>query len=84
MKGLVVREANINDYSKVEDIMKQVQKIHVELRPDIYKPMEVVLPKEEFEEYIKQNIFLVAEVAKKMYEKCGFTEKSINMEITAL
>ena len=149
----MVRNAKIEDYEEVEKIMQQVQGLHVDWRPDIYKPVTPVLSKEEFEELQKEEAIVVEErkdkvcavlvfveriyqspthvkrkvlfvdtmaveekyrgkgigtgmfeylkkvakerqcdgielqvnarntAAKKMYEKCGFTEKSINMEL---
>lgn len=156
MDNLIIRDAQLNDYLAVENILKQVQELHVNLRPDIYKPMDVVMSEESYLESIKKDKFMVVEVegvlcglfilieriynmpthikrkiiyldtmvidkeyrnkgigtkvfeyikryakenkydgielqvnarnvvARKMYEKNGFTEKSINMEISNL
>ena len=46
----MARNAKIEDYEEVEKIMQQVQGLHVGWRPDIYKPVTLVLSKEEFEE----------------------------------
>ena len=40
---MTIRVAEEKDYIQVENLMKQVQNLHVELRPDIYKPEEIVL-----------------------------------------
>lgn len=153
MEKCLIRFARMEDYKSVEDIMKQVQDLHIGWRPDIYKECEVVLSYDEFCHSVKMETLVVAEVenrivgllsymlrhvesntqvtrdvlfidsmavdevyrgngigrqlfvfikkiaqekkldgielqvnarnaqAKAMYEKCGFTEKSINMEL---
>lgn len=48
-----IRQANIEDYTSVEIIMKQVQKMHIEWRPDLYKMGEVVLP---YEMYLENGL----------------------------
>lgn len=57
---MTIRVAEEKDYIQVENLMKQVQNLHVELRLDIYKPEEVVLPKKEFMEQAKKEEILVA------------------------
>lgn len=61
MKNCIIRYAKKEDYAEVEKIMKQVQGLHVEWRPDIYKMCDTVLPEEMFYEAVKQETFLVAE-----------------------
>lgn len=56
-----IRTAKVEDYSAVEDIMKQVHQLHVHWRPDVYKQQETILPLEEFEQAIKEQAFFVAE-----------------------
>ena len=62
MGNIVVRYAKNSDYEMVEVLMKQVQKMHVEWRPDIYKMGETVLPKDVFEKAANEENFIVAEV----------------------
>lgn len=62
MKNIVVRYAKSSDYDRVEVLMKQVQQLHVEWRPDIYKMGATVLPKDIFEKAVTEKNFLVAEV----------------------
>ena len=66
MENCVVRLARMEDYKVVENIMTQVQKLHIEWRPDIYKACEVVLPYEEFLGAVGTETLLVAEVEKKV------------------
>ena len=148
-----IRHALETDYEAVMKIMSQVQDMHVEWRPDIYKHNENLISQDVFEKIIENDTFYVAvcedsvvgileityrhiesashvtrdvifvdtmaidenyrrlgighkmfdflkqmkveknldgielqvnarnSVAYEMYKKCGFTEKSINMEL---
>ena len=62
MENIVVRYAENSDCEMVEVLMKQVQKMHVEWRPDIYKIGATVLPKDVFEKAANEKNFIVAEV----------------------
>ncbi len=57
----VIRNANINDFEVVARIMRQVQQMHVEWRPDIYKPTENLIPRDIFEKIVAGDTFYVAE-----------------------
>ena len=57
----VIRNANTNDFEAVARIMNQVQQMHVEWRPDIYKPNENLIPKDIFEKIVAGDTFYVAE-----------------------
>lgn len=56
-----VRQATEADYSEVVRIMDQVQALHVEWRPDIYKPTENLLPEEYYRQLIDNEAVYVAE-----------------------
>ena len=56
-----IRTAKLEDYNAVEDIMKQVHKLHVGWRPDVYKQQETILPLDEFKQAIQEQAFFVAE-----------------------
>lgn len=56
-----IREAEKNDYEQIEKIMQQVQNLHVQWRPDIYKSVETVLAKERFLEHLENGEALAAE-----------------------
>lgn len=56
-----IRTAKVEDYSVVEAIMKQVHKLHVGWRPDVYKQQETILPLDEFKQAIQEQAFFVAE-----------------------
>ena len=56
-----IRNAITNDYGSVIKIISQVQDMHVEWRPDIYKYNDNLITKEEFEKLVENNTFFVAE-----------------------
>lgn len=56
-----IRTAKPDEYNTVEAIMKQVQQLHIDWRPDIYKYNETVLPLEIYEQAVKDQTFFVAE-----------------------
>ena len=51
----------ISDLGAEIKIISQVQDMHVEWRPDIYKYNNNLIPKEAFEEIVETNTFFVAE-----------------------
>lgn len=56
-----IRNARLGEYKKTEAIMKQVQQMHIDWRPDIYKYSETILPLEIYEQAVKDKTFFVAE-----------------------
>ena len=56
-----IRNARPDEYKAVEMIMKQVQQMHIDWRPDVYKYSETVLPVEIYEQAVKEGTFFVAE-----------------------
>ena len=56
-----IRNAITNDYGSVIKIISQVQDMHVEWRPDIYKYNDNLITKEEFEKGVESNTIFVAE-----------------------
>lgn len=59
--NIIIRCAEFSDYDSVETIMKEVQQLHIDWRPDIYKPAESVYSRESFERLISEKHILVAE-----------------------
>ncbi len=57
-----VRKAEKRDYDAVIKIMVQVQQMHVEWRPDLYKQNETMIPRKIFDQIIDQGTFYVAEM----------------------
>ena len=58
---ITIRNAMMKDYQSVIEIMNQVQQMHVEWRPDIYKPNENLIPMDVFEQIVSGDTFFVAE-----------------------
>ena len=56
-----IRTAKKVDYESVIKIMSQVQDMHVEWRPDVYKPNDNLIPEDVFEKIIENGTFYVAE-----------------------
>lgn len=56
-----IKNASIDDYQAVDTIMQQVQQMHIDWRPDIYKYSETVLPVEIYEQAVRDQTFFVAE-----------------------
>lgn len=77
MHNFTIRYAKSSDYEMVENIMKQVQQLHIDWRPDIYKTCETVLPKEEFEEAVQEGQFVVAEQEEKVVGLLSFLVRHV-------
>ena len=56
-----IRNAEPDEYQTIETIMKQVQQMHIDWRPDIYKYNETVLPLEIYKQAVNERTFFVAE-----------------------
>jgi ribosomal protein S18 acetylase RimI-like enzyme len=58
---VVVRLPRLQDYERVSKIMDQVQQLHVEWRPDVYKPASPLITMDMFEAILKDENWYVAE-----------------------
>lgn len=56
-----VRKAMMKDYESVVQIMNQVQQMHIDWRPDIYKLNNSIIPIDIFAKNIENDSFYVAE-----------------------
>lgn len=61
MEKVLIRPAEAADYGSVEAIMKEVQQLHIDWRPDIYKAADPVYSREHFENLISRKQLLVAQ-----------------------
>ena len=61
MMNFTIRNVMLKDYEEVMEIMNQVQQMHVEWRPDIYKPNDNLIPMDVFEKIVEGDSFYVAE-----------------------
>lgn len=80
MKNCIIRSASVKDYEAVENIMKQVQDLHIEWRPDIYKECDVVLSYEEFLGAVGTETLLVAELAGRVVGILLFTYRHVGSD----
>lgn len=62
----IIRNVKEEDYEAVINIMNQVQRMHVEWRPDIYKINENLIPSDVFQEIAAGDNFYVAETEGKV------------------
>ena len=76
---IIIRPAETSDFNSVVHILNQVQALHVNWRPDIYKESKDFFSQDPIQDAIGRETFYDA--AYEMYKKYGFTEKSINMEL---
>ena len=58
---LKIRHAKKEDLSGINEIAKQIQDLHVKLRPDIFVPNDVVISEERYKELLKDGVVLVGE-----------------------
>ena len=58
---VIVRLPRLQDYERVSKIMDQVQQLHVEWRPDVYKPASPLITMDLFEAILKDGNWYVAE-----------------------
>ena len=58
---VIIRSPKSEDYDRFSNIMDQVQALHVEWRPDVYKPASPLITREAFEEILKEENWFVAE-----------------------
>ncbi len=58
---VIVRLPRLQDYERVSQIMDQVQQLHVEWRPDVYKPVSPLITMDMFEAILKDGNWYVAE-----------------------
>ena len=58
---VIVRLPRLQDYERVSKSMDQVQQLHVEWRPDVYKPASPLITMDMFEAILKDENWYVAE-----------------------
>lgn len=58
---ITIRTPQMQDYDRFSAIMDQVQQMHVEWRPDVYKPASPLITMDMFEAILKDGNWYVAE-----------------------
>ena len=74
---MLVRKATTGDFDAVQNIMNQVQDLHVKWRPDIYKDTAEVLTKDDFLAAVADGTFYVAEDKEKVVGVMGIQYRHI-------
>lgn len=74
---LSIRLARKEDHPQIEKIMQQVQQLHVELRPDIYREVSAAITEDKLKEGISLQTFYVAETENKVVGILSFLHRSV-------
>lgn len=80
MNPCMIRFGTAEDYDCAESLMKEVQKLHIDWRPDIYKRTDTVLSSSEFNQLIEDKKLLVAEVDHVVVGLLTFTRRHIQSD----
>ena len=75
---MIIEIPKITDYAEVNDLAKQVHKLHVNWRPDLYLSVEEVIKKEDFEEKIQSKEIFVARMQNNIVGYVTFNIKEKN------
>ena len=75
---MIIEIPKITDYAEVNDLAKQVHKLHVNWRPDLYLSVEEVIKKEDFEEKIQSKEIFVARMQNNIVGYATFNIKEKN------
>jgi len=75
-----IRAAKAADYIAAEKLMKQVQSMHIVMRPDIYRETDTVMSFRAFSELIADGCLLAADEGGKLVGLCTVSEKSWSAE----
>ena len=78
MRKMIIEIPKITDYAEVNDLAKQVHKLHVNWRPDLYLSVEEVIKKEDFEEKIQSKEIFVARMQNNIVGYATFNIKEKN------
>lgn len=59
---MIIEIPKITDYIEINNLAKQVHRIHVKWRPDLYLDIDEVIKKEDLKEKIQSNEIIVAKM----------------------
>lgn len=62
MVKINIRKSELDDLEQINKIATQIHELHVNLRPDIYKPCDCLISLERYEELSKDGAIFVSEV----------------------
>jgi len=57
IENVQIRKIEERDYDRLSLIMNQVQKLHVDWRPDVYKEVTPLITKVDFAEILKGDLW---------------------------
>ena len=77
---MFIRIAKLEDYEVIEALAKDVQKMHIKWRPDIYTLESNMIPKEFFKPIVDNKTMYVAEEDNKVKGFIMYTEKEYNID----
>ena len=77
---MIIRIAKLEDYEVIEALAKDVQKMHIKWRPDIYTLESNMIPKEFFKPIVDNKTMYVAEEDNKVKGFIMYTEKEYNID----
>lgn len=80
MEPCTIRCAAAEDYPQVESMMKEVQQLHINWRPDIYKTADPVLPFSEFSQLVEEHKLLVAVIGETVVGILSFFYRHIESD----
>ena len=59
---MIIEIPKITDYIEINNLAKQVHRLHVKWRPDLYLDIDEVIKKEDLKEKIQSNEIIVAKM----------------------
>ena len=62
MRKMKIEVPKMTDYIEINNLAKQVHRIHVKWRPDLYLDIDEVIKKEDLKEKIQSNEIIVAKM----------------------
>ncbi len=78
---MTIRYASYEDYAQVEKIALEIQQIHVDFRPDIYKAVAEVIGAEAFRDLSAKQAVIVAEIDGKVVGYAVYYLRNVKLPI---
>ncbi|MCE5195937.1 MAG: GNAT family N-acetyltransferase [Negativicutes bacterium] len=78
---MTIRFASFEDYAQTEKIAQEIQQIHVNLRPDIYKEVAEVIGFEAFRDLSSKQAVIVAEINGKIVGYAVYYLRNVKLPI---
>ncbi|MDQ0172247.1 GNAT family N-acetyltransferase [Paenibacillus tundrae] len=79
MNEVSIRKAVSSDYQGVSALMDELHRMHVEARPDIYRPLQPRMSQQEFEDLLSaEDRYLYVAEATEQGGICGYVSAQLN------